>query len=92
MLTPPTGGSDGKASACHVGELGSIPGSERPPGEGSGNHSSTLAWEIPWTEEPGGLQRSQTQRSGFTSSQPLLSSLPPGGLCDEDVVGFHAHS
>ena len=20
------------------------------------NHSSTLAWEIPWTEEPGGLQ------------------------------------
>ena len=25
-------------------------------GEGYGNHSSTLAWKIPWTEEPGGLQ------------------------------------
>ena len=25
-------------------------------GEGKGNHSSTLAWKIPWTEEPGGLQ------------------------------------
>ena len=23
--------------------------------EGSGTHSSTLAWQIPWTEEPGGL-------------------------------------
>ena len=25
-------------------------------GEGNGTHSSTLAWKIPWTEEPGGLQ------------------------------------
>ena len=33
-----------------------IPGLGRSPGEGSGNHSSTLAWKIPWTEEPGGLQ------------------------------------
>ena len=34
-------------------------------------HSSTLAWNIPWTEEPGGLQsngvsKSQTQLSDFT--------------------------
>ena len=33
-------------------------------------HSSTLAWKIPWTEEPGGLQsmgsRSRTQLSDFT--------------------------
>jgi len=33
----------------------SIPGSGRSPGEGMATHSSTLAWEIPWTEEPGGL-------------------------------------
>ena len=26
------------------------------PGGGNGNHSSLLAWRIPWTEEPGGLQ------------------------------------
>ena len=31
------GGSDGKASACNAGDLGSIPGSGRFPGEGSGN-------------------------------------------------------
>ena len=34
-------------------------------------HSSTLAWKIPWTEEPGGLQsmgsQSQTQLSDFTA-------------------------
>ena len=27
-------------------------------------HSSILAWEIPWTEEPGGLQSSGSQRVG----------------------------
>ena len=31
------GGSDGKASACNAGDLGSIPGSERSPGEGNDN-------------------------------------------------------
>ena len=31
------GGSDGKMSACNVGDLGSIPGSGRSPGEGNGN-------------------------------------------------------
>ena len=31
------GGSDGKASACNLGDLGSIPGLERSPGEGNGN-------------------------------------------------------
>ena len=29
--------SDGKESACNVGDPGSIPGSERSPGEGNGN-------------------------------------------------------
>ena len=31
------GGSEGKASACNVGDLGLIPGSGRSPGEGKGN-------------------------------------------------------
>ena len=30
-------GSDGKESACNAGDLDSIPGSERSPGEGNGN-------------------------------------------------------
>ena len=29
---------------------------EDPLGKGMATHSSTLAWRIPWTEEPGGLQ------------------------------------
>ena len=120
-------GSAGKESACSVGDLGSIPGLERSPGEGKGYplqysglensmdesmgsqrvrhqlgdfhfctvllvaqtvkclhamwetwvwslggedpleqemaaHSSTLAWKIPWTEEPGRLQAMGSQR------------------------------
>ena len=27
-------------------------------------HSSALAWKIPWTEEPGGLQSMESQRFG----------------------------
>ena len=27
-------------------------------------HSSTLAWKIPWAEEPGGLQSTGSQRDG----------------------------
>ena len=58
------GGSDGKESTCNVGDLGSIPGLGRSPGEGNGNHSSILAWRIPWTKEPGGLQSMGSQRVG----------------------------
>ena len=28
-------------------------------------HSSILAWEIPWTEKPGGLQSLESQRVGY---------------------------
>ena len=58
------GGSDGKAAACIAGDLGLIPGSERSPGEGMATHSSTLAWKIPWMEEPGRLQSMGSQRVG----------------------------
>ena len=47
--------SAGKESACNAGDLGSIPGSGRCPGEGNTTHSSILAWRIPWTEKLGGL-------------------------------------
>ena len=43
-------------------DVGSIPGSGRPPGEGNGKHSSILIFRIPWTEEPGGLQSMGLQR------------------------------
>ena len=37
-------------------------GWEDPLEEGMGTHSNILAWEIPWTEEPGGLQSMGSQR------------------------------
>ena len=56
------GGSDHKESACNAGDSGPIPGSGRSPGEGNGYPLQYLAWEIPWTEEPGGLQPMGSQR------------------------------
>ena len=49
------GGSNGKESACNVGDTGSIPGWEDPLEKEMTTHSSILAWRIPWTEKPGGL-------------------------------------
>ena len=37
-------------------------GWEKPPGEGKGNHSSILAWRIPWIKEPGRLKSIGSQR------------------------------
>ena len=37
-------------------------GQEDPLEEGMATHSSILSWEVPWTEEPGGLQSMQLQR------------------------------
>ena len=49
-------GSDGKESTRNVGDLGSIPGLGKSPGEGNGYLPQYLAWSILWTEEPRGLQ------------------------------------
>ena len=66
------GGSDHKEPACTEGDLGSIPGLGRSPGEGAATHSRILAWRIPWTEELGRLQSMGSQRvrhdwAAFTS-------------------------
>ena len=39
-------------------------GQENPLEKEMAPHSSTLAWKIPWTEEPGGLQPMRLQRIG----------------------------
>ena len=49
------GGSWVKNQPANAGDTGSIPGLERSPREGNGN-LGILAREIPWTEDPGGLQ------------------------------------
>ena len=38
-------------------------GGEEPLEKEMATHSSILAWEIPWTEEPGGLQSMELQKS-----------------------------
>ena len=45
------GGSDGKASVYNAGDVGSIPGSGRFPGEGSGNPLQYSCLENPMDEE-----------------------------------------
>ena len=59
------GGSDGKASAYnayHVGDPGSIPGSEDLLEKEMATQSSILAWKIPSMVEPGRLQSMGLQR------------------------------
>ena len=46
----------------NAGDLGTIPGSEDLLEKGMATHSSVLAWRILWTEEPGGLQSTGSQR------------------------------
>ena len=46
----------GKDSAYNAEDPDSIPESGRSLEEGMATHSSTPAWRIPWTEEPGSLQ------------------------------------
>ena len=45
-----------KESTCQAGHRGSIPGSGRPLEKEMVPHSSILAWEIPWREEPSRIQ------------------------------------
>ena len=55
-------GSDGKESACNAGDLVRYLGWEDPLEKEMAIHSSILAWRIPRTEEPGGLQSLASQR------------------------------
>ena len=56
------GGSDGKKSAAvRETQVHSL-GWEDPLEKRMATHSSTLAWRIPWTEDSGGLQSTESQR------------------------------
>ena len=56
------GGSVGKESPAMQETWVQTLGQEDPLEEGMATHSSILAWRIPWTEEPGGLQSTGLQR------------------------------
>ena len=49
-------------NAGDIREMVQSLGQEDPLEEGMATHSSILAWRIPWTEEPGGLQSMKLQR------------------------------
>ena len=57
-----------KNQLANEGDLGSISGLEDPLEKAMAPHSSILAWEITWTEEPGGLQSMGSQRVGQDSN------------------------
>ena len=66
------GGSEVKASACNVGDLGSIPGSGRSPGEGNGNPLQCPSLENSidggaWWATVHRVAKSRTRLSDFTS-------------------------
>ena len=52
-----------KNPPANAGDLGSIPALGRSPGEGNGNPLQYSSWEIPRTEEPGGLQSMGLEKS-----------------------------
>ena len=68
------GGSEVKASAHNVGDLGSIPGLGRSPGEGTGNPLQYSCLENPmdggaWWATVHGVAKSRTRLSDFTHLQ-----------------------
>ena len=64
-----------KNPPANAGDMGSISELRRSPGGGMATHSSIHAWEIPWMEEPGGLQSMGITRVGHDlATKP--SSIP----------------
>ena len=79
------GGSDGKASACNAGDLGSIPGLGRSPGEGNDNPLQYSCLENP-VENLGRLESMGFSRQEFWSGLPFPS---PG---DRPIPGIDPRS
>ena len=52
-----------KESTVNVGDVARSQSCEHPLEKEMVTHSSTLAWEIPWAEEPGGLESMGLQNS-----------------------------
>ena len=59
-------------------------GQEDPMEKEMATHFSTLAWKIPWTEEPGGLQSMALQRVGHNWSDSAAAAV--GGAVDKNPL------
>ena len=92
------GGSEVKVSACNAGDVGSIPGWGRSPGEGNGNPLQYSCLENPmdggawWATLVHGVAKSQTRLSDFTftffRNLEIRSELRdfPGGPVVENLL------
>ena len=74
------GGSEVKASVCNAGDLGSIPGSERSPGEGNGNPLQYSCLENPmdtgaWWAIVHGVAKSRTRLSDLITDETQTESV-----------------
>ena len=70
-------------SAGNTGEAVQSLGQEDPLEEEMATHSSILAWKIPWTEEPGGLQS-----MGVTKNQTQMSERAQDNLLYKNTFIF----
>ena len=79
-------GLEGKEPACNAGDLGSILGSGRPPGEGKATHSSIFAWRKSmdrgaWWATVHGVAKSRAwlsnQHVHFHTLDEIISQVPP---------------
>ena len=68
VKNPPSNAEDAR-------DEGSISGSVRPTRKEMATHSTTLAWKIPWTKEPGGLQSLRSQSQTLLSKHLYLLSV-----------------
>ena len=80
------GGSDGEASAYNAGDLGSVPGLGRSPGEGHDNPLQYSCLKNPrdrgaWWATVHGVAKSQTRLSDFTFTFTLIRGKTGGAIC-----------
>ena len=78
----------GQESACQYRSPrrhGSIPGQGDPLEEEMASHSRILAWRIPWTEEPGGIQSMGSKRVEYSwaHTHSLTHIHPPSALLSQ---------